>query len=103
MVLTEYPITLDDSTANVTYIQEKLSAEAFNGEQVKLMNARNIAIADTEATRGMYSLHGYDLHLTSFVAAYMGNSKEVPFKYKLVNCCSWIYSYGSFRLHTRVG
>ena len=62
MVLTEYPITLDDSTANVTFIREKLSTEAFNGE---LMNAWNIAIADTEATRGMYNLQGYDLHLTN--------------------------------------
>ncbi len=55
VILTEYPISLDDSTANVEYIQEKLSSEAFNGEKVKLMNVKNIAIADTEATRGLYN------------------------------------------------
>ena len=52
--VTEHPLTLDDAKANVTYIQEKLSQEAFSGENVKLLNAKNILLADAEGTRGIY-------------------------------------------------
>ena len=53
--VSEYTVTIDDSTANVTYIVDKLSQEAFNGNRVELLNAKTIA--DVEGTRGsMYSL-----------------------------------------------
>ena len=52
MQVTEHSLTLDDTKANVVYIQEKLSQEAFNGENVKLLNAKNILLADAEGTRG---------------------------------------------------
>ena len=47
--VSEHPLTLDESKANVSYIQEKLSQEAFGGEKVKLLNAK---VADAEGTRG---------------------------------------------------
>lgn len=50
--ISEHPITIDESTANVTYVMDKLSREAFNGSKVKLLNAKNISIADVEGTRG---------------------------------------------------
>ena len=49
----EHPITLDETSANVTYIQEKLSCEAFSGGKVRLLNSKNILLADVEGTRGM--------------------------------------------------
>ena len=51
--VSEHPLTLNETKANVTYIQEKLSQEAFSGERVKLLNAKNIMLADVEGTRGM--------------------------------------------------
>ena len=48
----EHPLTLDDSKATVTYITEKLSNEAFDGAKVRLLNAKNILLADVEGTRG---------------------------------------------------
>ena len=50
--VTEHPQTLDDAKANVAYIQEKLSQEAFIGENVRLLNAKNILLVDAEGTRG---------------------------------------------------
>ena len=50
--VSEHPVT-DDTTANVTYVVDKLSREAFNGSRVRLLNAKNISIADVEGTRGM--------------------------------------------------
>ena len=44
----EHPITMDANTANVSFIQEKLSREAFGGSGVKLLNLKNILIADAE-------------------------------------------------------
>ena len=40
------------TTANVQWIQDKLSAEAYGGARVGLLNAKNVPIADTEETRG---------------------------------------------------
>ena len=37
---------MDVNTANVSFIQEKLSMEAFGGSSVKLLNSHNILIAD---------------------------------------------------------
>ena len=34
-------------------IQEKLSQEAFGGAKVRLLNSKNILIADADGTRGM--------------------------------------------------
>ena len=48
----EHPVTLDETSANVTSVQEKLSREAFNGGRVKLLNAKSIIIANVEGTRG---------------------------------------------------
>ena len=48
----EHPITLEDSSANVTCIQEKLSREAFGGAKVQLLNSKNILLADVDGTRG---------------------------------------------------
>ena len=47
---------MEDGTANVPWIQEKLSGEAFSGARIRLLNAKNIPIADTEGTRGVYIL-----------------------------------------------
>ena len=47
----EHPITMDANTANVS-IQEKLSREAFGGSGLKLLNSKNIRIADAEGTQG---------------------------------------------------
>ena len=52
MQVSEHPVTLDDNTANVNAIEERLSREAFNNGRVKLLNAKNILIADVEGTRG---------------------------------------------------
>lgn len=48
----EHPITMDENTSNVSFIQEKLSREAFGGSSVKLLNSKNILIADAEGTQG---------------------------------------------------
>ena len=45
----EHPVTLEDGTANVPWIQEK----AFSGARVRLLNVKNIPIADTEGTSGV--------------------------------------------------
>ena len=50
--ISEHPLNLDESKANVSYIQEKLSQEAFDGARVKLLNTKNILLADAEGTRG---------------------------------------------------
>ena len=44
---------MDKSTANVSFLQEKLSKEAFGGSGGKLLNSKYILIADTEGTQGM--------------------------------------------------
>ena len=44
---------MDENSANVSFLQEKLSREAFGGSGVKLLNSKNILIADTEGTQGM--------------------------------------------------
>ena len=51
--ITEHPLTLDELKANVSYIQDKVSQEAFGGAKVRLLNAKNILLADAEGTRGM--------------------------------------------------
>lgn len=38
----EQPITLEENSANVPCIQEKLSREAFNSVKVRLLNSKNI-------------------------------------------------------------
>ena len=38
----KHPITMDANTANVSFIQEKLSREAFGGSSIKLLNSKNI-------------------------------------------------------------
>lgn len=43
---------MEENTANVSFLQEKLSKEAFGGSAVKLLNSKNILIADTEGTQG---------------------------------------------------
>ena len=48
-------MTMDENTANVPTLQEKLSKEAFGGSGVKLLNSKNILIADTEGTQGMFT------------------------------------------------
>ena len=48
----EHPITMDANTANVSFIQKKLSREAFGGYGVKLLNSKNILIALAEGTQG---------------------------------------------------
>lgn len=48
----EHPISLDETSANVSFIQDKLSNEAFAGAPVRLLNAKNFLIADVEGTRG---------------------------------------------------
>ena len=53
--ISEHPLNLDESKANVSYIQEKLSQEAFDGARVKLLNTKNILLADAEGTRGKVS------------------------------------------------
>ena len=40
--------------ANVPCIQEKLSQEAFGGAKIRLLNSKNILIADADGTRGMF-------------------------------------------------
>ena len=47
----EHPITLDENLANVPCIQEKLSQEAFGGAKIRLLNSKNILIADADGTR----------------------------------------------------
>lgn len=44
---------LDEATASVNYVMEKLSQEAFSGAKVRLMNAKNIPLADVEGTTGL--------------------------------------------------
>lgn len=51
----EHPIVLDENSANVASVQEKLSREAFSGTRVRLLNSKNILIADADGTRGMHS------------------------------------------------
>ena len=50
IVYSEYPISRDENTAKVSCLQEKLSREAFGGSAVRLLNSKNILIADTEGT-----------------------------------------------------
>ena len=49
----EHPLIVDEATSTVTCIQNKLSDEAFNGEKVRLLNAKNILLADAVGTQGM--------------------------------------------------
>ena len=50
--ISEHPLTLDDARASVSYVQDKISNEAFSGANVKLLNAKNLLIADVEGTTG---------------------------------------------------
>ena len=52
MQISEHPLTLDESKASVNYVQEKVSQEAFNGAPIKLLNAKNILLADVDGTSG---------------------------------------------------
>jgi len=65
----EHPITLDESSANVESIQEKLSYEAFDSAQTRLLTCKNVLLADVDGTRGkvstcytMYCLGAHMLH-----------------------------------------
>ena len=49
---TEHPVSLDETTATVSDVQEKISREAFGEAAVKLLNAKNVLLADVEGTRG---------------------------------------------------
>ena len=67
--MTEHPLTLDDSRASVTYITEKLSNEAFDGAKVRLLNAKNILLADVDGTRGKnLSSNSFIIHLPTLVS-----------------------------------
>ena len=50
----EYTVMMDESTAKVCCLQEKLSREAFGGSAFRLLNSKNILIADTEGTQGIH-------------------------------------------------
>lgn len=63
MVVSEYSIALDETTSNVVFIQEHLSSDAFNGDKVILLNAKNIPIADTEVSRGETQRLNYLVHV----------------------------------------
>ncbi len=52
--ISEHPVTLDEANSSVTAIQDKLSQEAFDGARVRLLNSKNIPLADVEGTRGRY-------------------------------------------------
>ena len=54
----EHPIMLCENSANVASVQEKLSREAFSGTRVRLLNSKNILIADADGTRGMHNNKG---------------------------------------------
>jgi hypothetical protein len=47
----EHPLAIEEGTATVSSIADKLSKEAFGGVKVQLLNSKNIMIADTEGTR----------------------------------------------------
>lgn len=48
----EHPLAIEEGTATVSSVADKLSKEAFGGVKVQLLNSKNIMIADTEGTRG---------------------------------------------------
>ena len=48
----EHLLSLDESKASVSYVQDKISTEAFSGAGVKLLYAKNVLIADVEGTTG---------------------------------------------------
>ena len=48
----EHPVLLDEASSNVTFVQDKLSKEAFNRGPVRLLNAKNSECLP-EDTRGM--------------------------------------------------
>ena len=50
--ISEHPLTLNDLKASVSYVQDKISTEAFTGAGVKLLNAKNGFIAGVEGTTG---------------------------------------------------
>lgn len=52
----EHPILLDEASAQVSFVQDKLSSEAFAGAPVKLLNAKNFLIADVEGKENHVSL-----------------------------------------------
>ena len=53
-------MSMDKSTARVSCLQEKLSREAFNGSAVRLLNSKNILIANTEGTQVTLSIIACD-------------------------------------------
>ena len=50
--ISEHPLTLDESKASVSYVQDKISTAAFSGAGVKLLDAKNVLIADVEGITG---------------------------------------------------
>ena len=63
----EYPVTMDERTANVSFLQEKISKEAFGGSGVKLLNSKNELTADTKGSQGtcMFTCMHYTVPISS--------------------------------------
>ena len=58
--LNTHALSIDDGTATVSSIADKLSKEAFGGVKVRLLlNSKKVMIADTEGTRGKSYKSGY--------------------------------------------
>ena len=51
----EHPLNLSDECATISEVMERISAEAFGGVEVQLLNAKNVPLADVEGTRGKLS------------------------------------------------
>ena len=50
----EHPLNLSESTATIPDVTRRLSLEAFDGSQIKILNSKNLPLPDVEGTRGTW-------------------------------------------------
>ena len=50
--IAEHPLTLSENIATVEEVSGRLREEAFQGNPIKLLNAKNLALPDYDGTRG---------------------------------------------------
>ena len=53
MANAEHPLTLTEATATLQVVSDRISREAFDGANVRLLNSKNLPIPDVDGTRGV--------------------------------------------------
>ena len=76
--ISNFPITLTESTSSIKQVSQQLSHEAFGGQTVILLDNDNLKIPDTTASRGIICMRNTKFHAFMIKYFLSGRSRKVP-------------------------